>query len=83
MIKTQSDLNNAMAQAAADGWTFAPGDSPPAGERVECMHILARDYDCHGERDGTGQWHCSNGFILPDMKFTFSPTHWRRNGKAS
>lgn len=74
---TLTEFDAAMAAAQADGWTFCKTGKPDAGVRVDVMHVLNRSYDTDGEIDDDGQWHCSNGFLLPNMMFTFSPTHWR------
>jgi hypothetical protein len=83
---TRSEIEQALIEAGADGWHYVANMAPPLGKRVEVMHILNRSYDNDGECDAEGKWHCSNGFILPNMLFTFNPTHWRdsdehRNGE--
>jgi hypothetical protein len=72
-----SGLGELLEAARADGWTRATEALPPKGERVDVMHVLARSYDTDGEIGHDGHWQCCNGFILPNMMFTFSPTHWR------
>lgn len=70
-------LETKLAEADADGWHYVANKAPAIGESVEVMHILNRSYDNEGECDADGKWHCANGFVLPNMLFTFNPTHWR------
>ncbi len=74
---SRADLEAALAQADVEGWQYVANAAPAIGERVEVMHILNRSYDTDGECDADGRWQCSNGFVLPNMLFTFNPTHWR------
>lgn len=73
----RQQLVAALEAADAEGWKSVMNEAPPVGERVDVMHILNRSYDCDGECDAQGKWHCTNGFILPNMMFVWSPTHWR------
>ena len=62
------------------GWISATDELPPVGQRVDVKHVEAPGYDCDGEVDDKGVWHCRNGFITPGGRcgmFTFTPTHWR------
>lgn len=73
-------IGSLLDAAREEGWKPASVDKPPVGERVDVMHVLARSYDCDGEVDEAGVWHCSNGFILPGGRagiLAFNPTHWR------
>lgn len=76
-MSTRSDLIAALEAADAEGWKPALYEAPPPGERVDVMHILNRSYDTDGECGADGRWQCCNGFILPNMTLTFTPTHWR------
>jgi hypothetical protein len=76
MLLTKEDLHQLLDDVRDDGWIRA-ANVPPAGQRVDVMHVLNRNYDCDGEVDDSGHWHCSSGFILPNGVFTFNPTHWR------
>ena len=77
MLVTREELNALLGSAEIEGWTRAADALPPAGERVDVMHVLSRSYDTDGEVDAEGRWHCCNGFVLPNMMFVWNPTHWR------
>jgi hypothetical protein len=73
-------IGDLLHDAKGAGWRLCKSDPPATGERVDVMHVLSRQYDTDGEVDADGQWHCSNGFVLPGCPYgvlTFSPTHWR------
>ncbi len=80
---TRNELEAALEEANSQGWHYVANKAPTIGERVDVMHILNRFYDTDGECDADGVWHCSNGFILPDLRFTLNPTHWRSREVAS
>lgn len=77
MLLTREEIADLLDASRNEGWTRAAEALPPAGERVDVMHVLNRSYDCDGEVDEAGDWHCSNAFLLPNMQLAWSPTHWR------
>ncbi len=65
--------------AAETPWIAVVDRLPPVGKRVLVRHARSPGYDCDGEIDANGVWHCSNGFIYPhggQALITFNPTHW-------
>lgn len=76
-------LKALLDKAENEGWQLAFGGSMPRpGVRVDVMHVLNRSYDTTGEVDAAGKWRCANGFVLPDGRLLWDPTHWRDTREA-